>query len=138
MSSFDEEVINSLMQNGDSQEVAEEKLKATKEVLKKADALMETETIRGVLSRSGNTSVVPILIQQIADKLNESNSKKRQFDDIGYESEGEYWGYLPDANASIKISKKMFGNGRKTRRSTHKRRGTKKHGTKKHGTKRRN
>ena len=122
MSSFDNEVIESLMQNGDSREAAEEKLKATKEVLRKADALMETEMIRGVLSSKGDTSIVPGLIQQIADKLNASSSSsqnKRSFDETGYDSEGEDWSTLPGATALTSVSKKaksMIEKGGKSRR----------------------
>lgn len=138
MSSFDNEVIESLMQNGDSREAAEEKLKATKEVLRKADALMETEMIRGVLSSKGDTSIVPGLIQQIADKLNASSSSspspnKRSFDETGYDSEGEDWSTLPGATALTSVSKKaktMIEKGgkskrrnkRRNRRSTRRRR----------------
>jgi len=120
--SFDNEVIESLMQNGDSREAAEEKLKATKEVLRKADALMETEMIRGVLRSNGDTSIVPGLIQQIADKLNASSSSshyKRSFDETGYDSEGEDWSTLPGATAITSVSKKaksMIEKGGKSRR----------------------
>ena len=120
MPSFDNEVIESLMQNGDSREAAEEKLKATKEVLRKADALMETEMIKGVLSSNGDTSIVPGLIQQIADKLNaSSSSNKRSFDETGYDSEGEDWSTLPGATALTSVSKKaksMIEKGGKSRR----------------------
>lgn len=125
--SFDNEVIESLMQNGDSREAAEEKLKATKEVLRKADALMETEMIRGVLSSKGDTSIVPGLIQQIADKLNASSSsspKKRSFDETGYDSEGEDWSTLPGATALTSVSKKaksMIEKGGKSRRHSKRR-----------------
>ena len=118
--SFDNEVIESLMQNGDSREAAEEKLKATKEVLRKADALMETEMIKGVLSSKGDTSIVPGLIQQIADKLNASSySNKRSFDETGYDSEGEDWSNLPGATALTSVSKKaksMIEKGGKSKR----------------------
>ena len=126
MSSFDNEVIESLMQNGDSREAAEEKLKATKEVLRKADALMETEMIKGVLSSKGDTSIVPGLIQQIADKINasSSSSNKRSFDETGYDSEGEDWSTLPGATALTSVSKKaksMIEKGGKSKRRSKRR-----------------
>lgn len=132
MPSFDNEVIESLMQNGDSREAAEEKLKATKEVLRKADALMETEMIKGVLSSKGDTSIVPGLIQQIADKINASSSSsqspspnKRSFDETGYDSEGEDWSTLPGATALTSVSKKaksMIEKGGKSKKRSNRRR----------------